>query len=570
MILLEFTGHTTTIFAKRIKYQHPLWIFVPFRLLIYTNASTSTPTIGCPLTSNLQDISTKMDLQTVAPMGSAAIAFGGPAVAVAGGVSLLFLKSFLSQQPGNPNHLPSVPAVPGVPLLGNLLELKEKKPYKTFTKWAETYGPIYSIKTGATSMVVVNSNQLAKEAMVTRFDSISTRKLSKALQILTADKAMVAMSDYDDYHKTVKRNLLTSILGPTAQKRHRAHRDAMADNLSRKLHALAPNSPHEAINLRQIFQCELFSLAFKQTFGRDIESIYVGDLGTTMTREEMFQILVVDPMMGAIEVDWRDFFPYLNWIPNTKLEEKIEQMYIRRKAVMKAVIQEHRNRIQSGENLDSYIDFLLAEAQPLTEKQLLMSLWEPIIETADTTMVTTEWAMYELSKHPNKQERLYNEIRNVCGSEKITEEKLCKMPYLSAVFHETLRVHSPVAIIPLRYVHENTELGGYHVPAGTELAVNIYGCNMEREIWENPEEWSPERFLAENEPINLQKTMAFGAGKRVCAGAMQAMLLACVGIGRMVQEFEWRLKDDVEEDVNTLGLTTQKLNPMLAVIKPRN
>lgn len=100
--------------------------------------------------------------------------------------------------------------------------------------------------------------------------------------------------------------------------------------------------------------------------------------------------------------------------------------------------------------------------------------------------------------------------------------------------------------------------------------MNIYGCNMEREIWENPEEWSPERFLAENEPINLQKTMAFGAGKRVCAGAMQAMLLACVGIGRMVQEFEWRLKDDVEEDVNTLGLTTQRLNPMLAVIKPRN
>lgn len=124
--------------------------------------------------------------------------------------------------------------------------------------------------------------------------------------------------------------------------------------------------------------------------------------------------------------------------------------------------------------MDSFIDYLLSEAQPLTDTQLLMSLWEPIIETVDTTMVTTEWAMYELSKHPNKQQRLYNEIRNVCGSEKITEEKLCKMPYLSAVFHETLRVHSPAAIIPLRYVHENTELGGYHVPAGTEVCLHEY------------------------------------------------------------------------------------------------
>lgn len=103
-----------------------------------------------------------------------------------------------------------------------------------------------------------------------------------------------------------------------------------------------------------------------------------------------------------------------------------------------------------------------------------------------------------------------------------------------------------------------------------QLAINIYGCNMEKDIWENPEDWNPERFLADNEPIDLQRTMAFGGGKRVCAGAMQAMLIACVSIGRMVQEFEWRLKDDTGEDINTLGLTTQKLNPMLAVIKPRN
>ncbi|KAF5814487.1 putative ent-kaurene monooxygenase [Helianthus annuus] len=225
-----------------------------------------------------------------------------------GGVSLLFLKSFLSHQGGgggNPNHLPSVPEVPGLPVLGNLLQLKEKKPYKTFTNGQKLMALFTPLKTGATSMVVINSNDLAKEALVTRFNSISTRKLSKALKILTADKTMVAMSDYDDYHKTVKRNILTSILGPAALKKHRLHRDTLAENLSNQLHDLAPNSPHEAVNLRKIFQSELFTLALKQTFGRDIKSIYVSDLGTTMTRDEVFQVLVLDPMMGAIEVDWR-------------------------------------------------------------------------------------------------------------------------------------------------------------------------------------------------------------------------------------------------------------------------
>lgn len=67
------------------------------------------------------------------------------------------------------------------------------------------------------------------------------------------------------------------------------------------------------------------------------------------------------------------------------------------------------------------------------------------------------------------QDRLYREIVDVCGTNKVTEENISKLPYLSAIFHETLRRHSPVPVVPLRYVHEDTQLGGYFVPAGTEV-----------------------------------------------------------------------------------------------------
>ncbi|XP_071693614.1 ent-kaurene oxidase-like [Rutidosis leptorrhynchoides] len=499
----------------------------------------------------------------------AVISIAGTAVAVVVAIIFWYLRSNSSNHSRQSNNLPSVPVVPGVPVLGNLLQLTEKKPYMTFTKWANIYGPIYSIKTGATSLVVVSSSEIAKEAMVTRFSSISTRKLSKALEILTSNKTMVAMSDYDDYHRMVKRNILTAVLGPNAQKKHRVHRDTVIENLTNQLHACVEKTPNEEVDLRKIFQSELFGLALRQTMGKDVESLYVTDLGITMKRDEIFQVLVVDPMMGAIDVDWRDFFPYFKWVPNKKFENTINQMYIRRKAVMKALIQQHKQRIASGENLNSYIDYLLSEAQTLNDEQLLMSLWEPIIESSDTTMVTTEWAMYELCKNPKLQDRLYRDIESVCGPEKITEEKLSQVPYISAIFHETLRRHSPVPIIPLRYVHEDTEIGGYHVPAGTEIAVNIYGCNMDEKVWENPEEWNPERFMTGYDTNDFQKTMAFGAGKRVCAGSLQAMLNSCIAIGRMVQEFEWKLKNNVQEEINTLGLTTQMRNPLRVLIKPR-
>ncbi|XP_073306891.1 ent-kaurene oxidase-like [Primulina huaijiensis] len=497
-------------------------------------------------------------------------AIGGPAIAV-GGITLFFIREYVNDlKKRSSGHLPP-PQVPGLPVIGNLLQLNEKKPHKTFTKWAEKYGPIYSIKTGSNNMIVLNSTDVAKEAMVTKYTSISTRKLSNALKILTSDKSIVAMSDYNEFYKAAKRHLLTSTLGPNAQKRHRIHRDVMIQNICDQFHAHLNAHPLEAVDFRKIFQSELFGLSLKQAIGEDVDSLYVKDLGSTLSRGEIFKILVLDPMEGAIEVDWRDFFPYLKWIPNKSFEHKIQQMHFNRQAVMKTLIEQQKKRISSGEELNCYLDYLLSEANTLSEQQILMLLWEAIIEASDTTLVTSEWAMYELSKDPDNQSRLLSEIQDICGLDKLEEEKLCQLPYLAAVFHETIRKHSPVPIVPLRYVNANTQLGGYDIPVGSEVAINLYGCNMDEKVWETPEKWIPERFMTgKDDTMELHKTMAFGGGKRVCAGSLQAMLISCVAIGRLVQEFEWRLKDGEEENVDTLGLTTHKLHPLLVILKPRN
>nr|QUN00512.1 cytochrome P450 701A58 [Tripterygium wilfordii] len=493
------------------------------------------------------------------------VAVGGLSILL----SVLFVKKLISNRKRANCRLP--PAVSGLPVIGNLLQLTEKKPHKTFTKWAEVYGPIYSIKTGASTVIVLNSAEVAKEAMVTRFSSISTRKLSSALTMLTHDKTMVATSDYNDFHKMVKRYILGNVLGSSAQRQHRGHRDTMMENISSKLHAHVKNFPLQDVNFREIFETELFGIALKEALGNDVNSIYVDELGKTLSREEIFNILVTDFMEGAIEVDWRDFFPYLKWIPNSSFERKIQQTCLHREVVMNALISDQKKRIALGEEKNCFLDYLLSEAKTLRDDQLMMLLWETIIETSDTTLVTTEWAIYELAKDPERQDKLYRQIQDICGSQKISEEHLSKLTYLNAVFHETIRKYSPAPVVPLRYAHEDTELGGYYIPAGSEIAINIYGCNMNKKQWEDPEEWNPERFLnGEYDPSDLYKTMAFGAGKRSCAGSLQAMLISCTSIGRLVQEYEWRLKDGEEANIDTLGLTTRKLQPLHTMIKPRN
>ncbi|KAF2927267.1 hypothetical protein DAI22_06g191500 [Oryza sativa Japonica Group] len=493
--------------------------------------------------------------------GAAAAAVGGFVAAAA-----------LAERAGviAPRKRPNAPpAVPGLPIIGNLHQLKEKKPHQTFAKWAEIYGPIYTIRTGASSVVVLNSTEVAKEAMVAKFSSISTRKLSKALTVLTRDKSMVATSDYCDFHKMVKRYVMSSMLGTSAQKQFRDTRDMMIHNMLSTFHKLVKDDPHAPLIFRDVFKDELFRLSMIQSLGEDVSSVYVDEFGRDISKEEIYNATVTDMMMCAIEVDWRDFFPYLSWVPNKSFETRVFTTETRRTAVMRALIKQQKERIVRGEAKTCYLDFLLAE-NTLTDEQLMMLVWEALIEAADTTLVTTEWAMYELAKNPDKQERLYQEIREVCGDETVTEEHLPRLPYLNAVFHETLRRHSPVPLIPPRFVHEDTKLAGYDVPAGTEMVINLYGCNMNRKEWESPEEWVPERFAGGRlEVADMYKTMAFGAGRRACAGSLQAMHIACAAVARFVQEFGWRLREGDEEKVDTVQLTAYKLHPLHVHLTPR-
>ncbi|KAI5353969.1 hypothetical protein L3X38_006863 [Prunus dulcis] len=193
---------------------------------------------------------------------------------------------------------------------------------------------------------------------------------------------------------------------------------------------------------------------------------------------------------------------------------KIQGIYFRRKAVlMNSLIKEQTNRIASGEEINSSLDYLLCEAKTLTMEQITIFVWEAILEVADTTLVVFI---------EGRRRDIYLE-----GEIFIFIPLGSQLPYLNAVFHETLRKQSPASVALLRYAHEDTQLGGYYIPAGTEIALNIYGCNRDKNKWESPEEWKPERFLLDKEkcdPTGFCTTLAFGAGKRACAGSLQAVL----------------------------------------------
>jgi ent-kaurene oxidase len=75
----------------------------------------------------------------------------------------------------------------------------------------------------------------------------------------------------------------------------------------------------------------------------------VEEYGKVISKEEIYKATVVDMMMCAIEVDWRDFFPYLSWIPNRTFETRVLTTEARRTTVMQALIKQQKERIARGE-----------------------------------------------------------------------------------------------------------------------------------------------------------------------------------------------------------------------------
>ena len=162
----------------------------------------------------------------------------------------------------------------------------------------------------------------------------------------------------------------------------------------------------------------------------------------------------------------------------------------------------------------------------------------------DTSSITIEWALAELVANPDKMEQLQDELTRVIGNTRSVDiSDLPDLPYLSSVIKETMRMHPVVPLLVPHKLTETCELNGYEVLAGTEAYINMWAIGHDPNVWDDPWQFRPERFLGTNK-ISLNggifELAPFSSGRRICPGLPLAVLSMEFILASLVHSFEWK------------------------------
>jgi cytochrome P450 len=162
----------------------------------------------------------------------------------------------------------------------------------------------------------------------------------------------------------------------------------------------------------------------------------------------------------------------------------------------------------------------------------------------ETTSHALSWTWKLLSEHAEVEAKLHRELAEVLGGRVPTYEDLGNLPYTAQVLDEAMRLYPPAYTLA-RCAEEDTEIGGYPVPKGSEVVIWTYWTHHDSRWYPDPERFDPERFT----PAEVAKRpklayLPFGAGGRACIGKMFALVEARLVLATLAQRFRLRRLDD--------------------------
>ncbi|PHU15913.1 hypothetical protein BC332_17118 [Capsicum chinense] len=504
-------------------------------------------------------------------------------------LSILILRPIFSKLLPKHHHnlLRRPPSPMALPVIGHL-HLLSSNLHRSFHELYCRYGPLYQLHIGHQLCFVASTPQLAKIFYKNNEFIFSSRNCSPAVILLTYD-ASFAFSPVGPYWKFIKKIATYELLS--------------AHNLNNFLPLRAREITRFLQTLMNKAEAKETTVNLTKEFSKLTSNIISGMMMSSRCSEndkeaeEIIQVVKeVTEIFGMFDVadvigfgGWFDFqgIKKRARITHKKYDALLEKFIATRKKLRsKRKLEEAKDHEEAGKDLlDLLLDIMESETVSevkISQDHIKALILDFITAATDTTALTLEWAIAELTNNPSILKKAQQEIDNVVGKHRIVGElDGPNLPYIQAIINETFRLHPPVPLLARKSV-EDCNVEDYQIPSGSLVFVNMWSIGRNPKYWENPMEFRPERFLEPREggPIFAKghcfELLPFGTGRRGCPGMPLAMRELHVVLSTVIQCFEWKAVDSNGEIMRNgvdmterPGLTAPRIHDMTCLLVPR-
>ncbi|MBA0836883.1 hypothetical protein Goarm_009073 [Gossypium armourianum] len=439
----------------------------------------------------------------------------------------------------NSNRLP--PGPPELPFIGNLhmLLFDSSVPHIFLWKLSRKYGPLMYLRFGFKSTLVVSSAKLAEKVMKTQDLNFCSTPQQRGTHKLSYNGLDLAFSPYNDYWREIRKLYVVHLFNRVQQ--YRPIWEDEVGLLIGKIFKLSVDS--KPVNLSEVMMCFSSTIICRVGFdkrydeGRIERSRYLGLLKESRAMLSSFSFF--------------DYFSFASWVDRfTGLLCRLEKTFKQLDSFYQELIDEHLdpNRLKPEE--EDIIDELLQLREDrdfpfnLNIDHIKAILMNVFVAGTEATAATVIWVMSFLMKYPKCLNKTQVEVRDLIGKKGfVNEDDVQGLTYLKAVIKETFILQPTAPLLVPRETLGKCNIGGYNVPAKTLVFVNAWAIGKNLETWENPEVFSPERFIGcsiDYKGLHYE-LVPFGVGRRICSGMRMGVATVELALANLLYNFDWEM-----------------------------
>jgi cytochrome P450 len=305
--------------------------------------------------------------------------------------------------------------------------------------------------------------------------------------------------------------------------------DSMQQVIHKELKKIIPNTP---LDIHEIYSDLAFKVVARSLF-------YLEDMDDRIERLQYITEAAQKMLIKELRVPWMQWYFDRRWLSgDSSIAYHMELIEEARDILQNIINQRRQETKEYGDLLDMLLQSTYEDGSHISDDQLIDEILVLFIAGHETTANALTFATQLLAQHPEKASIAQLEIEAVQSNDLMLQVK--ELEYTRQVIEETLRLYPP-AYVTDRVARQDDSCGDIALPAGSIWLISFYEMHRRQDLWEQPDDFIPERFDASRRRDYSDHYFPFGAGPRMCIGNNFAMFEMALVLQEVLATYDLQL-----------------------------